>query len=419
MASIRERTSKTGERTWQVLYRHGTKQPAKTFDSAAAAEDFKTLVNVLGPDRALKAIAEDEQQQGLTVDQLFEMWLAWKGETKGGEPIRVRTLRTIEDYRRDYKNWVQPRFGHRAAEYVDETDVQEWVDHMVTKLARSSSLDRHLILHSMYDWGKARSRRHVSHNPCLETEWPKEQKAMPKGTTVPEFATILTAARAPLSEGGKANQDAADLILFLGETGWRWSEAAALPAHAVEDDGVDIWVTVTQVFRMIDNKQTLVPNAAKSYAGFRRIRMFPASAVMIRRRMVGLGPGDLVFTNSRGNKWNQNTWLRVTWPGILTAAGMWKGARKSPTPHWLRHMHVAVLAAAKVPIQEIQRRIGHEHVSTTIGTYGGMIGDMSNDTMERAAGIMAGTQNAPTIAPAAPVVVEGSVVDVGELALEQ
>lgn len=416
MASLRENTLNNGESTWTVLYRHGKKQTSKTFEvlngdpkkGIIGAADFKALVDSLGPDRALKAAAASDEPEGTTVDELFEEWIAWKGATdRSGTPIRVDTLRTVADYRRDYTNWIQSWFGHRAAEHVDEADVQEWVEHMEKTLAAKSVADRHMILHSMYDWGKAKSRRKVTHNPCLETELPKKTKKPPKGTTVPEFDRILAAAADPK---GKNNQDAADLILFLGETGWRFSEGAALDPMAVEDDGVDVWVTVTQVFRIIDNKQVLVPDAAKSYAAFRRIRLFPKSAAMVRRRMIGKGPGSLVFTNSRGAQWNQNTFLRTTWPGILTAAGLWNGPRKSPTPHWLRHMHVAVLAAAGVPIQEIQRRIGHESIQTTIGTYGGLIGDLSDHSIGRAAAIMGGTLNAPTIAPGAGQVVRGEIV---------
>ena len=49
----------------------------------------------------------------------------------------------------------------------------------------------------------------------------------------------------------------------------------------VEDDGTDVWVTVSQVFRLDSSaRQVLSPSEAKSYAAFRRVR---------RRRMVGFG----------------------------------------------------------------------------------------------------------------------------------
>jgi site-specific recombinase XerD len=388
MASIRERTTSTGETTWAVLYRHGGKQASKTYVSAKKAAEVKALIDALGPDRAFKALAGESASDRLTVAELAEKFLTWKA--RDVEP------RTIRGYRRDVDNWITPWLGHLAAEHVDETDVQKWVDHMADQLAPKSVADRHMLLHSMYQFGKAKSRRLVTHNPCLETELPKRTKKPPKGTTVPEFRAILSSQR---------NPDARDLILFLGETGWRWSEGACLPVRAVEDDGRDVWVTVVQTFQIVDDRQVVVPDKAKSYAAFRRVRLFPESAAMVRRRMVGKAPTDFVFTNSRGAHWNQNTFLRDTWPRLLEVAGVGSVDRK-PTPHWLRHMHVAVCGAAGVPMHEIQRRIGHEHYSTTVDVYGGMIGDMGADEMDRAAAIMAGKRSAPSVAE----VVVGEVV---------
>src|SRR5690348_4917068 len=209
---------------------------------------------------------------------------------------------------------------------------------MATKLSPKSVADRHMLLHSMFKFGRAKSRRLVAHNPCEETEMPKRSKKPPKGTTVPEFRAILEAAQ-------RRNPDAADLILFLGETGWRFSEATALPVRNVTDDGTDVWVDVRRVFRIdAHGRQVITEDAAKSEAGFRRIRLLPASAAMVRRRLIGKGPADLVLTNSRGRPWNQNTFLRDTWPRIVADAQL--GEDRKPTPHWLRHMHVAVMAAA-------------------------------------------------------------------------
>ena len=383
------------------MFRVGQKQSSETFEllkgnpekGIIGAEDFKQLVNSLGAVRALKMLDGDEHADLMTVDELFARWIEWKGERgKDGELLRIGTERTLNDYRRDYKNWIQPWLGHLPAETVDEGDVQKLVDHMLGQLARKSVLDRHMIVHSMFDWGKAKSRRLVTHNPCLETEFPKRKKKPPRGTTVPQYRSILEAAYA-------RNPDAADLICFLGETGWRWSEAAALAVEDVEDDGIDVWVTVGAVFRINGRWQQIrVKDEAKSYRAFRRIRMFPESAEVVRRRIKDKASGDLVFTNSRGRQWNQNTFLRDTWPRIVQDAGLYEGPRKSPTPHWLRHMHVAVLSAAGVAPAEIQRRIGHDSITTTFDVYGGMIGDMNQTALTKGADIMAGRTTAPRIA---------------------
>lgn len=44
MASVRERVSRHGERTWQVLYRHGNKQTSLTFASGEKAHEFSLAV---------------------------------------------------------------------------------------------------------------------------------------------------------------------------------------------------------------------------------------------------------------------------------------------------------------------------------------------------------------------------------------
>lgn len=393
MASIRERTTSDGQRTHSVLYRHGGKQASRTFADPKSAQRFKALIEALGPDKAIKALAGD-QPQGITVAQLWDRFITDKSATKGGV-----TERTAADYRRDYKNWVEPWFGHRDAETIDERDVQKWVDHMkTTHLSPKSIVGRHSLLYAMYDYGKKKTRRLVTHNPCEETDLPKRRKARPKGITPDEFRAILTAAAKT-----KSNPDAADLILFLGETGWRFSEATGLHRSGVEDDGVDVWVSVDQVTR-IDGagRQYIAEDEAKSEAGFRRIRLLPDSAAMVRRRIIGLKPGDLVFTNRLGNHWNQNTWLRTTWPGIVKAAEL--APNRKPTPHWLRHMHVVVMIKAGASLPEIQRRIGHEHISTTIDVYGGMTGDVSDDAITNAASLLRGKE-------AAGDVVAGEVVE--------
>lgn len=374
MASIRERTSGGGERTWQVLFRQGDKQKSRTFTDAKKAEKFRVLVEALGADRALAELLTDTRTDRLTVDDLAAKFLAWKA--------RDVTPRTRADYQRDYDNWIKPWFGHRAADSVDEIDVQKWADHMATTLSPKSVADRHMLLHSMYAYGRAKSRSLVGHNPCLETELPKRTKKPRKGTTLGEWLAIRSSAE-------RDNPDAADFVHFLGTLGWRFSEGAALLVDAVDDDGQNVWVDVVRVFRMIDNRQVLVEDVAKSEAGFRRTRLPAGCAAMIRRRLVGKGPRDYVFTNSRGNHWNQNTFLRTTWPSLLKAAGVGSVQRR-PTPHWLRHMAVANMARAGVPVHEIQRIIGHEDVKTTNSTYGGMITTFNDTTLERLDDITSG-----------------------------
>lgn len=364
MASIRERPSTTGEPAWAVLYRHQTKQRSMTFESEKSAVNFKKLIDVLGPDRAL-ATLEAAEKNGPTVDELAETFFEWKG--------RDITPRTMADYRRDYANWIRPRLGHRYANSVDERDVQQLVDAMASQLEPKSVADRHMIMHSMFKFGVAKSRRLVDHNPCLETQLPTRKKKPPKGVTLKEWQALHSAAK-------EVEPDAADLIMFIAATGWRWSEAAALTVGSVEEYANDADPSAERMYvsmRAVMRNAQVVDDAAKSGAGFRRIKLPATAADVVRRRMVGKGPGDLVFTNAAGRKWYQQNFLNRTWTRIVEASKL----DRRPTPHMLRHTHVALLDRAGVSLPEMQRRLGHEDIQTTINVYGGMIDDISDTAL--------------------------------------
>ncbi|MBO9523900.1 MAG: site-specific integrase [Nocardioidaceae bacterium] len=370
MASIRENRPKTAEPTWSVLYRHGNKQASKTFDNPSDARDLKVLIDQFGADEAFRMRAERAAPQGITVRDLAERWLEYKK--------RDLTPRAAADYRRDYYNWLDPFFGHRAAAYITEADVQTWVDRDLSRRLGAKSVgDKHAILHGMFKWASARTRGIVPHNPCKETELPKKVKTSVKGLTMAEWLALREAFY-------QVNEDAADLALFLASTGWRIGEATALMVRNVEDEG-RMYVDVSHVNR----KGSGVVAGAKSEAGFRRIDVSAECARMLRRRLIGLGPNDYVFTNSASptGLWEPSTFRRRYWAKAVRLAGL--GDRK-PTPHWLRHTHVMLCHTAGMSLPEIQRRIGHEHISTTIDVYGRKLGEAAPEVMDRLDDLLSG-----------------------------
>lgn len=344
--------------------------------SEKAAEDFKSLVEILGPDKALAELNGTDRTHDLTLHELAEKFFAWKA----GDIDE----RTLKDYRRDYENWIQPRFGKRRADSIDEMDVQAWVDWMKGQLDAKSIGDRHMILHSMFKYGAARSRRLVEHNPCMETQMPKRGKKPPKGMPLPTWFALKKAAR-------EVDPDATDLLEFIVAVGWRWSEAAALTVGMVDDyydtNGVHrVAVQMSKVMR----KGQVTDDAAKSYAGFRRSKVpRPADGILLAR-CVGKGPDDLVFTNREGRKWYQQNFLNRTWPSLLRAAGLDDTPGKRYTPHHLRHSQPGVMNRAGATMPEMSRRMGHENISTTIGQYGGMIDDVSDETLDNMSAILSG-----------------------------
>lgn len=408
MASVQERVLSGGEQTWAVLFRQNKRQRSKTFASLEAAEDFKDSIDKFGVERALKYLLDETPKQaGMSLDELAEKWL--------GAKKKDVTPNIHRGYGRDYETWIHGRLGFREANSIVEKDVQDWVDWMevapskTTKkpLSAKSIADRHALLHQIFKWGSARSRGYVDHNPCKETDLPKRTKKKPKGLRIPELMALL--------EAGEriGNQDAADLVAFMAGTGWRIGESIALLAGSVEDDGDRVYVSMDNVHRRLVG----FTEGGKSEASEgRRLRVVGPAAGVLRRRMfdeVGKPkkPGDLVFTFkdarpgvNRIAPWNPTSFRDRRWAALVKEAGL---LHRKPTPHWLRHTHVALCHAAGMSLAEIQRRLGHEDIQTTINTYGKMIDEMTDESALKLDLLL-------TPRPASEQVIQGTVV--GEVA---
>jgi len=361
--------------TYKVRFRLNGKQSSETFrgkGAEAAAKRFARELDALGAAEAVRRLdASARPPEGPTLDEIAEQFFAWKAD-------KVKSDRTVADYRRDYRNWIQPVFGDREADSIDEAQVQEWVDKMGTgalgkKLEPKSVADRHALLHGIYGWAIAPSRKLATTNPCVGTQLPPRRKKPPKGLRPAEWQAFYAALV-------QTDHDAADLALFLVSTGWRFSEAAALSAYAVEDHVDQMYVSMTGVIRRNARNQYVIVEGGKSDAADRRIKLDAEAAAMVRRRMEKVTGDGLVFTNKGGKQWRASNYRRDAWNPAVELAQL----SRKPTPHWLRHTSVAWLVmGGGVSLAEIQRRIGHESIDTTINVYGRMIDDISDDALER------------------------------------
>jgi integrase len=374
-------TSKDGTVTWRVRLRHNGRETSETFPTLRAAEIFCRDIADHGVDRAMRMRDEDgrEQRGGRTLDDVLEEYLVWKAP-------RVRSDRTIADYRKRYNLAIRPRFGSTPVGNITEADVRQWLDDIVagTLAARTvvvggqrtkralhpkTIADRHALLHALVK--HAQQRGWITLDPCAHSELPKRHKGAPKGLRPAEWQA-LHAALATI------DPDAADLALFLVSSGWRWGEATALSTYDVEEYDGRMLVSVTQVMRRDATGRAKLVADAKSDTGLRRIGLDPDCADMVRRRAARATPGGLVFTTRTGAPWHHSHFRSRVWEPAVTAANL----SRRPTIHWLRHTHVAWMAmtgAAGLP--ELQARLGHKSIQTTIGVYGRLIADVRPEAL--------------------------------------
>lgn len=374
-----KRVLKNGTPSWRIRFRYRGRQTSETFPTRRAAQDFADDLRKHGVETAMR-LYEDRlrHREALTLDETFEGFIQWKTP-------RVRSDRTIRDYRSAWERWISPAFGALPVVAVTGADVQRWIDGMHEGGSAAKTVgDRHALLHATYKWAASPTQRLVEDDPCVATELPKSRKKMPKGLHPTEWQALHAAL-------WTIDRDAADVAEFMVASGWRWSEATALSVGQVEDYGGTLRVNAGWVIRENAAYVRERVEDVKGEGSLRRTTLDVDAAKIVRARCRDKGPGELVFTTARGHQWHYQNFRRGAWNKAVAAAGL---EHRNPTPHWLRHTAVAWAAMAGANLKEIQARIGHKSITTTMDVYGAMIDDVSSDVVAR----MAAIRSTPVVA---------------------
>lgn len=411
---------KDGSTRYRVRFRDAYgRSCSRTFFTLDAANDFCGWVDEYGPGPALKMLGtlndeltgESEVDTSPYLDVVAEEFFEWK------RPY-VRAERTVDEYRKAYNAQIKPTFGMTRVASITPTDVENWVDAMVSgkiargtrrkprpgepkrepkRLAVKTIRGRHALLHSIMDFAASPRRAYIDANPCQGAALPKRLDPTPKGLMPMQYQAL----HGNLVAAGE--RDAADLTAFLVGSGWRLGEALALAVSGVEDyREAGMWITMRRVLRRNpDGTHVIAEAEGKAQKSMRRIQLDPDTADIVRRRCEGKRHRDLVFTH------NGQPWQPYTYRNRFTKAAETAGLDNA-TIHWLRHTHVAWLAMAGAPLPELQKRIGHADITTTIGTYGSLIGDVSGDVLTAFTTMRDSTPALAKKAP--PKTIEGSTI---------
>lgn len=364
----------SGKVTWRVRFRHNGRPTSETFLTESAAKVFVSDLVSHGADYAVRLReTEAEELHSPTLDQVAEEFWPWK-------LARVRSDRTVADYKRDYRLHLQPTLGGRKIGSIVERDVQEWVEAQIATAASSKSIrDRHALIHALFEFAAHPARRYVpaGANPTSVTDLPAKPLRALKGLTPAEWQAIYVALR-------QINGHAADLALFLLASGWRWSEAVALTTHGVEIHGPDrAYVLMSQVMRRTASGKFEIVADAKSQGSLRRTMLDAEASRMIAGRVERAQPGGIVFTTSRGSQWRYPNFRDRFWVPAIQAAQL----RRTPTLHELRHSMAGWMLISGASLAEVQRRLGHRSPTTTMGVYGSLVSDVRAEDLDRFAAL--------------------------------
>lgn len=400
MPSPKPHEAKDGTITWRVRFRVGTDGTTETFATKKDADRFCKMVEAMGGARA-RAVMNETEATAVTdilLRDVANKWLEWKGATRpDGTPLRHSSTYTTDRYGQLVRNQILPHLGKRPLNLISHRDVQNWVDLLSDSLAAKTVADAHSVLHGIYKWAGSKAQGLAIVDPCTETVLPKRKKNVAKGLRPSEWRILHQAAI-------EVSPNAADLLLFLVSSGWRWSEAAAVRSIDVDDYGdKGVWITMGRVMRRgAGGRFEVVEDEAKSIAGMRRIKMSGEAAAMIRRRRANLSPDDLLFTNDAGRKWYYTGFLSRYWSRPVNGRDAAPNRERIPevakrlgltrdvTLHQLRHTHAVLMLLSGESMAAVQKRMGHEDITTTIRVYGSLIADVSDKGLDAFEGLLAG-----------------------------
>lgn len=275
----------------------------------------------------------------LPFGQYAERWL--NGRSLG--------LRAKERVRSVLRTHVMPRWQNIPLGKVDHLAVQTWVGELGRTLAPGTVAKVHGVL-SQIMRSAVRSRL-ISHDPTEGVTRPSSYRRNAELTTISRdaFFEQLLPAVPPEHRG---------LVCVAGGTGLRWGEVVGLPWSAVDLEKRVL--RVVQVAVETSGAVSIKPYP-KSRAGIRSVPL-PSPVVEALKHQTKTWP--LVFATRTGTPPRRSNFRRQVWQPSLARAGI-KGLRF----HDLRHSYATWLVSDGVPINVVQRVMGHENASTTLNLY--------------------------------------------------
>lgn len=343
MASIEHRSTRSGER-WRVRFRYQGANVARSFGTEKGALAFKAMVEV-SPAQALAALEEPEEALPLTLVELLHQHIdSLTGITEG-------TRRTYRGYVE--RDLASDPLGAMLARDVSREDVAGWIGRLEQRgLAGKSISHRRGLLSSAFI--KTAMPLGISvRNPVKDVRIAhsvQEKMFLTQG----EFAALLAA----------TPEHYRPLVLTLVATGVRISEALALQVRDL--DPLHRSLRVERAWKYTAGKGHVL-GPPKSAMSVRTVAVPSQCMAVIEPLTRGRGRRDFLFTSPQGHVLRRGIFRRDGWvPAVTTAFP--PGSR--PRIHDLRHTHASWAIQAGVPLPVLQRQLGHQHIQTTVGTYG-------------------------------------------------
>jgi integrase len=368
-ATIRIRTRKDLTHAFDVRYRLDGRSRTAVFNDARNAERWAAIVRRIGPAEALTLLKERDSAGGPTLEDWAERYIRGLSGVEG---------KTTDHYRLYMRVSIGPALGALPVDAITPQRIAEWINDQATKYAAKTIKNRHGFLSAMLQ--AAVEEGLIDRNPCGKSRLPESEQREMVFLSPDEYRTLLEY----VPERHRA------MVQLLAATGMRFGEVTALkPSDFDWHAGT---VRVARAWKSSTGRGWYIgpPKTRRS----RRTISLPQT-LLPELRTIAAARSEWMFTNAAGGPIRQQRFWDDVWAPARRLAngqpafdsrprtgGTWDVVPaaapigKWPRVHDLRHTHASWMIADGIPLPTIQRRLGHESITTTIDRYGHLSPDM-------------------------------------------
>lgn len=162
----------------------------------------------------------------------------------------------------------------------------------------------------------------------------------------------------------------ADVVLFLGYTGLRWGEMAALRVRDLDTTRrrVNVMRAVTEV------RGELIYGTPKNHS--RRSVPYPSFLTdLLVTRCVGKQRDDLIFSSPHGSPLRNQNWRRRNFDRAMDDMVEAHPEVARLSPHDLRHTAASLAISTGANVKAVQRMLGHASAAMTLDVYSELFED--------------------------------------------